>query len=162
MRTSGKRPLRGLFVLLPLASLLAGPLPAMAGEPAAAPAATPAPAVVPAPSPVQAPTPADGGMVVARDPETGALTLPTPEQRRALLPDQFGAALPSVQPLFEEAAPGGGYMIRLDGLLMDYAFATRDPDGALHLSCVHDADAATRAGAGGAAAPMAAPEPEVR
>ncbi|MHB8078057.1 MAG: post-PEP-CTERM-1 domain-containing protein [Candidatus Krumholzibacteriia bacterium] len=153
MSTSRNRLLWGLFLLLPLAGLTAGPLAARADEPAAA--AAPSPTVAPAPPP------AAGGMIVARDPETGALTLPTPEQRRELLPEQFGAALQSVQPLFEEAAPGGGYMIRLDGLLMDYALVTRDANGTLHLSCVHDPAAANRPAPAGAGVPAVSPAPEV-
>lgn len=154
-KTASYRLLWGLMLLLPLTGVLASPLPAAAGEP---PATAPAPAVVPAPIP--APSPAGGGMIVVRDPETGALTLPTPEQRRELLPDEFGAALRTDQSLFEEAAPGGGYMIRLDGLLMDYAVAARDASGKLGLACLHEADAAARLVTDGAPAPTVSPEPE--
>lgn len=145
-------------MLLPLTGVLFSPLPTTAGEPAPAPATAPSPVVVPALSP--APFSAGGGMIVARDPETGALTVPTPEQRRELLPEEFGAALRSDQPLFEEAVPGGGIMIRLDGRLMDYVLATRDANGKLSFSCVHEADAAAHIVADGAAAPAVSPEPE--
>jgi hypothetical protein len=154
-KLANNRLLWGLLSLLPLTSILVSPLPTTAGEP---PATVPSPAVVPALIP--APSPAGGGMIVARDPETGALTLPTPEQRRELLPEEFGAALRSDQPLFEEAVPGGGTMIRLDGRLMDYVLATRDANGKLSITCVHEADAANRLVADGAAAPAFSPEPE--
>ncbi len=147
-----KRLLWGLPLLLPLAGAAADPLPPTAGG--TTPATAPAPAVSPSASP------AGGGLIIARDPETGALTLPTPEQRRELLPDEFGAALRTDQPLFEEAAPGGGYMIRLDGLLMDYVVAARDASGKLGLACVHEADAAARLVTDGAPAPAVSPEPE--
>lgn len=147
-----KRLLWGLPLLLPLVGAATDPLPPIAAEPT--PATAPAPAVSPAA------TPAGGGLIIARDPETGALTLPTPEQRRELLPDEFGAALRTDQSLFEEAAPGGGYMIRLDGLLMDYAVAARDASGKLGLACLHEADAAARLVTDGAPAPTVSPEPE--
>jgi hypothetical protein len=143
------------LLLLPLAGVLVSPLPTTAGEP---PAAAPSPTVVPGLIP--APSPADGGLIVTRDPETGALTAPTPEQRRELLPEEFGAALRSDQPLFEESMPGGGIMIRLDGLLMDYVLATRDANGKLSVTCVHEANAAACLVADGAATPAVSPEPE--
>ena len=148
----------GLLMLLPLTGVLVSPLPTTAGESTPAPATAPPPAVVSALVPP--PSPAGGGMIVARDPETGALTVPTLEQRRELLPEEFGAALLADQPLFEEAVPGGGTMIRLDGLLMDYVLATRDANGKLSVTCVHEADAATRLVADGAANPAVSPEPE--
>lgn len=152
MRTSHARLLWGLLLLLPLVGLPTGPLPALADGPA--PAAASSPVVVPAPAP------AGSGMIVARDPETGALTLPTAEQRRELLTEELGAALRSDQPLFEEPAPGGGVMIRLDDRLMDYLLAIRDASGKLSIACVHEADAAAGLVPGGAAAPVASPEPE--
>jgi hypothetical protein len=156
--TSNRLPWDLLLLLLPLTSFLVSPLPATAGEPVPAPATAPSAAVVPVL--ISAPSPAGGGMIVARDPETGALTVPTPEQRRELLPEEFGAVLRSDQPLFEEAVPGGGTMIRLDGRLMDYVLATRDANGKLSVTCVHEADAAVRLVEGGAAAPAVSPEPE--
>lgn len=153
-RTASDRLLWSLLLLLPLTGVLVSPLPTTAGEP---PATAPSPAVVPVLT--SAPSPADGGMIVTRDPETGALTVPTPEQRHELLPEEFGAALLSDQPLFEEEMPGGGIMIRLDGLLMDYVLVTRDANGKLSVTCVHEADAAARLVADGSAAPAASPEP---
>jgi hypothetical protein len=162
MKSAGNRLPWGLLLLLPLTGVLVSPLPTNAGEPAPAPATAPSPTVVPAPAStlIPAPSPAGGGMIVARDPETGALTVPTLEQRRELLPEEFGAALRSDQPLFEEAVPGGGTMIRLDGRLMDYVLAIRDADGKLRVSCVHEADAAARLVADGAATPAVSPAPE--
>jgi len=159
MKPASKGTPRALLLLLPLACAAACPPPATAGDPAAA---APAPAIVAAPTvtPTAPPSAPAGGMIVARDPETGALTVPSPEQRRELLPEEFGAALLTSQPLFETAAPGGGYMIRLDGLLMDYVVVTRGPDGKPVLTCVHDANAAAALAAGGAAAPAVSPEPE--
>jgi len=158
MKSASNRLPWGLLLLLPLTGVLVSPLPTTAGEPTPAPATAPSPAVVPVL--ISAPSPAGGGMIVARDPETGALTVPTPEQRYELLPEEFGAALLSDQPLFEETMPGGGIMIRLDGLLMDYVLATRDANGKLSVTCVHEADAAARLVVDGAAAPAVSPEPE--
>jgi hypothetical protein len=56
--------------------------------------------------------------------------------------------------------PGGGIMIRLDGLLMDYVLATRDANGKLSVTCVHEANAAACLVADGAATPAVSPEPE--
>ncbi len=155
MQYASNRLLWGLLPLLLVTGILVSPLPATAGEP---PETAPAPVVVPASIP--APPSAGGGMIVARDPETGALTVPTLAQRHELMLEEFGAALLSDQPLFEEEMPGGGIMIRLDGLLMDYLLATRDAHGKLNLTCVHEADAAARIVADGAAAPALSPEPE--
>lgn len=157
-KTASNRFLWGLLLLLPLTDVLVSPLRTTAGEPAPAPATAPSPIVVPVLIP--SPSPAVGGMIVARDPETGTLTVPTPEQRRELLIEEFGAALRSDQPLFEEAVPGGGTMIRLDGRLMDYVLATRDANGKLSVTCVHEADAAAQIVADGAATPAVSPEPE--
>lgn len=154
-KTASNRLLWSLLWLLPLTGVLVSPLPTTAGEP---PVTAPSPAVVPVLIPV--PSPADGGMIVTRDPETGALTVPTAQQRRELLPAEFGAALLSDQPLFEETMPGGGIMIRLDGLLMDYVLATRDANGKLSVACVHEANTASRLVADGTAAPAVSPEPE--
>ena len=155
MKSASNRLLWGLLPLLLLTGVLVSPLPATAGEP---PATAPSPAVVPALIP--APSSAGGGMIVARDPETGALTVPTPEQRHELMIEEYGAALLSDQPLYEEEMPGGGIMIRLDGLIMDFVLATRDAHGKLNVTCVHEADAAARLVANGAAAPAVSPEPE--
>ncbi len=133
-----------------------------AGEPAAT--TTAAPAIAAAPATTTPAAPATGGMIVARDPQTGELGLPSVEQRRELLANEKGAVAPANLPLFEVSVPGLGFKIELNGLLMDYAVATRGPDGRPHLSCLQRADDAARMVAAGgqpaASAPVSQPSPQ--
>jgi hypothetical protein len=110
-------------------------------------------------TPAEAPVvPAAAGMMVARDPITGEIGLPSPEQARALLAGEFGAALNTGQALFEEPVAGGGWKVNVDGLLMDYAVTTLGPDGKPRLACAHDAAELARFLAAGAL-PAATPQP---
>jgi hypothetical protein len=114
----------------------------------------------PAPDAASAPlpAPAQGGMVVGRDPETGEIGLPSPEQRQELAAKEMGAAALAGKALFEVALPGVGFRIDLQGLLQDYAVATVGPDGKPRLSCLHEAADVQRFIAAGARPSSSAPE----
>ena len=148
--------------LILLLTLVTAALAAPAFAESAPPPVTPAEAaVVPAAQAgaAGAGVPAAAGMIVARDPVTGEIGLPSPEQARALLAGEFGAALNTGQALFEEPVAGGGWKVNVDGLLMDYAVTTLGPDGRPRLACAHDAAELARILAAGAL-PAATPQPQ--
>jgi hypothetical protein len=142
------------------ALLMAVAVPALACQHDQRAASDPAKCAAPAAETASPPNaPAQGGMVVGRNPETGELGLPTPEQRRELLAAEMGAAALAGKALFEVALPGAGFRIDLQGLLQDYAVATVGADGKPRFSCLHGADELQRFTAASAQPPASAPEP---
>jgi hypothetical protein len=70
------------------------------------------------------------GMEAHVDPDSGEL-VPEPVTPRPA--ESLPAPLP---PLAEEAAPGGGTMVRLNGQFMSNVVATVNPDGSVRIECV--------------------------
>jgi hypothetical protein len=139
--------------LVALAAVFATAPGALAGDDATPQAAASEPAAG-APQPAQEPAAAETpegeaqvpGMIVAIDPETGAIRQPTAEERRALVEEfvrRFGRVpgARSVQPQQQPLA-GGGTMAALDPGLHDFAVARIDADGNLVTDCVHGSEAA--------------------
>lgn len=78
------------------------------------------------------------GMVVAIDPETGRLVLPTAEQMLQLTPSEQTGLLRTSAGLSEVVLPNGAVMMDLQGRFMEYSVARLDPSGRLRLGCVND------------------------
>jgi hypothetical protein len=102
-------------------------------------------------APRAAPRPAvSQGLRAYRDPSTGAFVEPPPGTTTAAP----AARLVAPSTLTEEAAPGGGRMVRLNGAFRSQLVGRRDANGDTTVSC------ATTAGAPGAAiagSPVSAP-----
>lgn len=84
------------------------------------------------------------GMVVARDPQTGTLRAPTPEEARALRAKApkdagIGAAVRTPERL---SRPDGAHGVRLGEKAMVYDVVTRGADGTLNSACVKGEQAA--------------------
>jgi hypothetical protein len=135
--------------LVALAAVFATAPGALAGDDATPQTAASEPAAG-APQPAVSETPEGEaqvpGMIVAIDPETGAIRQPTAEERRALVEEfvrRFGRVpgAPTVQPQQQPLA-GGGTMAALDPGLHDFAVARIDADGNLVTDCVHGSEAA--------------------
>lgn len=94
----------------------------------------PAPAVASA-----QPNSVSPGMVVSRDPVTGELRAPTPEDMAALQAaaarDAKGASA-KVAPLRSERLPNGAVVTTLDDSTMVYSVATVGADGKVQRACV--------------------------
>ena len=89
------------------------------------------------------------GMTVVRDPVTGKLRAPTPEELkvlRAKTPPRAGlqAAQPA-EPKVLERRPDGARGVRLGEKTLVYEVVTRGADGKLSSQCVHGDDAAAHA-----------------
>ncbi len=84
------------------------------------------------------------GMVVAVDPETGALVLPTPEQRLRLTPAERTGLLRTSSGLAEQRLPDGSVMVDLQGRFREFTVVQAGPSGVLRLGCVHDQAALRR------------------
>jgi hypothetical protein len=87
------------------------------------------------------------GMVVARDPQTGTLRAPTPEEARALRARTprdatLGAAVRAPERL---SRPDGARGVRLGEKAMVYEVVTRAADGTLDSECVKGEQAAHEA-----------------
>lgn len=89
-----------------------------------------------APRTVAAPAPAQAGMVVAVDPETGVLGMPTSEQLQALGLDQSAAYDDSDAGLVEVHHPDGTVSIDLQGRFQEYSVIRITPDGKKIMACV--------------------------
>ncbi len=76
------------------------------------------------------------GMVIAVDPETGALVAPTGIQRAKLGAAEPTGLLRTDQGLREVRLADGSVMIDLQGRFLEYAVARIGPDGCLRLGCV--------------------------
>jgi hypothetical protein len=102
--------------------------------------------------------PGAANMVVTRDPETGELRNATAEERAKLFANRAPQAAPVAPRVV--VLPDGTKMVELGEESMNYAVATKAPDGSVKQSCVHGAKAATEARTAGKSAP--APRAEER
>jgi hypothetical protein len=75
-------------------------------------------------------------MIVVRDPESGALVAPTPQQVRALMGASSEATSHSDAGLVERAGPGGAVILDLNGRFQEYATLSVGRDGKRHFGCV--------------------------
>ena len=91
-------------------------------------------------------------MRVARDPETGELRLPTPEENERLNGRRPAFSNRDVRTV---VLPDGTEMIFLDEAHMSSAVARRNADGSITHSCVHDSAAAAPPAKAAPAAPAA-------
>jgi hypothetical protein len=83
-----------------------------------------------------APVAGGAGMVVAVDPETGALRMPTAEEMQTLQSMNRDDALNlSNQGLSAEPLTGGGIKIDLQGRFQDYSVVRVGPDGKFIFGC---------------------------
>jgi hypothetical protein len=86
------------------------------------------------------------GMVTVRDPQTGQLRAPTPDELRALRASKPpGAALQATQPAAPKVLgtrPNGARGVRLGEKGLVYDVVTRGPDGRLTSQCVQGEAAA--------------------
>jgi len=99
--------------------------------PAVSPVRTVAPAVVAAPV-------GAAGMIVARDPETGALVLPTAEQVQKLTAAEQTGLMRTSEGLSEVSLPNGAVKLDLQGRFMEYGFVQLDATGCPHFFSVND------------------------
>ena len=76
-------------------------------------------------------------MIVAIDPETGALGPPSPEQARALRAAGGEALSRSTEGLIEIHRPDGAVGLDLQGRFQDYATVRIGPDGKPIFRCLH-------------------------
>lgn len=88
-------------------------------------------------------TAGSAGMLIGRDPETGAIGPPSAEQRRILLSegaarDRSGSDLEVIR------LPDGTRLVHLDDRFMEYSVARRDPGGRIRMGCVAGPEAARR------------------
>jgi hypothetical protein len=119
---------------VPMAQLAAAPALPSAPSAPATPAAAPAlPAARTAP-------PTQAGMVVAIDPETGQLGMPSPEQLAELGMTSPFLLNESADGLVETQHPDGSVSIDLEGRFQDYAVARLGRDGKPVFGCVHNQD----------------------
>ena len=97
--------------------------------------------------------PGAANMVVTRDPETGELRNATAAERAKLFAGRAPQAAPAAPRVV--ILPDGTEMVELGEDTMNYAIATKAPDGSIKQSCVHGPDSATEA----RTAPKPAPGP---
>lgn len=91
----------------------------------------------------EAPANVSAGQRVAKDPATGQLREPTPEELQALEAAQPKKALKASQPLKTLSAPAeasGAVGVVLDESYENYAVATRGADGKVKFDCVQGKD----------------------
>ena len=95
-------------------------------------------------------------LVVTKDPETGELRNATAEERAKL----FAGREPQTAPADSRVVilPDGTEMVRLGKDTMNYAVATKNPDGSIQQSCVHGKNPATEAAKSPKPAPAARAE----
>ena len=98
-------------------------------------------------------------MKIAKDPETGELRLPTPEENQRLEGRRPAASNKDVKTV---VLPDGTEMILHDESHMSYAVARKNADGSVTQTCVHGPDAAKAALAPAPAPPPAVPPAEVQ
>ncbi len=120
-------------------------------------AALAAAAIVSAPIAAQAGQ--GGGMTVSKDPQTGQLRAPTPQEMDELRAkgNAARAKLPhgKAAEMVERHHANGAVSIALDESFMNYSVVTRNADGSLSEECVVGADAAHALVAGKAKKPTA-------
>ena len=80
--------------------------------------------------------PGSAGMMIAVDPETGALRMPTAEEMQTLQQmNQDGALNTSTVGLVSEPLPGGGIKMDLQGRFQDYSVVRVGADGKFIFGC---------------------------
>jgi len=102
------------------------------------------------------------GLVVAVDPETGRLGLPSADQMLLLSPSERTGLMRTTTGLVAVRLPNGAMMINLQGRFMDYSVVGIDSCGRPRLGCVDDAGALSRWLDAGAPAPAPTPVLEVK
>jgi hypothetical protein len=78
------------------------------------------------------------GMLIARDPDTGALVAPTPEQVRTLTVAERTGLSRSTEGLSEVRFSDGRVKVDLQGRFMEYSVVQLDRAGCPHFLCVND------------------------
>jgi hypothetical protein len=122
------------------AALVVASLLAATGGPAAA-----TPPKAPPPTPRILALPGPFGMVVAIEPETGSLVMPTPEQMRLLTPAEEAGLLRTSEGLVETRRADGTVMVDLQGRFMEYLVLRLGLLGLPSVSCLDDRGALLRA-----------------
>ncbi len=123
----------------------------IAARPVAAQAVTAQPVAARPASPLVLPLGA-AGMIVAIEPETGALVRPTPEQVLQLLPGQTSRLTPAERTglmrtsegLTETQLKDGSVMVDLQGRFQEFEIVRLDAQGRPHYSSTNDAATARR------------------
>jgi hypothetical protein len=95
------------------------------------------------------------GWVVAIDPTTGQLVMPTPEQMLQLSPPEQVGLLRTADDLPEVRFPDGTVMLDLQGRFMEYSVAQFDASSRPRVGCVDDLASLLLWLTGGAPAPAA-------
>ena len=96
-------------------------------------------------APGAAPSPGQAGMRVAIEPETGELTVPSPQQQKLMEQELQEALSRSDVGLYEEVLPDGTVKVNLQGRFQNASIAVIDDDGNLHTSCAESHDGAQAA-----------------
>ena len=78
------------------------------------------------------------GMVIAIDPETGALVAPSAEQMLRLTSAERTGLLRTSEGLTEIPGPDGAIGVDLQGRFMEYSLVQLDRTGCPHFLCVND------------------------
>jgi hypothetical protein len=120
-----------------LALLLCVPAQAAPGKRHARP--RPATTGIAAPLPSAVAPAGAAGMLIARDPETGALVPPTAEQVRQLTAAERTGLLRTSEGLTEVRFPDGSVMVNLQGRFMEFEVAQRGDDGCPRFFGVNEA-----------------------
>lgn len=118
----------------PVAVAPASVLPA----PAAAPKTAVAPARTPAPAAISGIVPGSAGMVIAIDPETGEVGMPSPEQLADMKLTENEAVSKDDTGLTVVQHPGGMRSMDLQGRFQEYAVVRKAADGTVHYGCIED------------------------
>lgn len=107
------------------------------------PALRPAPWKPPgvSPSRPQPFLPGMAGMIVALDPETGAIGLPTARQAEALMRSEENMLSRSTEGLQAQYLPDGTVMLDLQGRFQEFSVARIGADGRVTFECLSSADA---------------------
>ncbi len=92
---------------------------------------------VPAPG-----APGRAGMHVAIEPESGELTVASPEQRKSTDHELEESLSRSADGLYEEFLPDGTVKVNLQGRFQSASVAVIGADGTLHTTCVENHDGA--------------------
>jgi hypothetical protein len=94
--------------------------------------------VVPPAAPAPAPPAGAAGMIVAVDPESGALVPPTAEQVQKLSAAERTGLMRTSAGLVEVSLPNGAVKADLQGRFMEYSVVQLDREGRPHFICVDD------------------------
>lgn len=85
--------------------------------------------------------PGMAGMIVALDPETGALGMPSARQADALLRSEENMLSRSTEGLQAQYLPDGSVMLDLQGRFQEFSVARIGADGRVTFECLSSADA---------------------